>query len=219
VTDYRTLAQALMALDAERAAAISAASRTYAVAVAGATQEVSIAEASVWAAERATHAAAERVADVDERASGIWRELGALLGRRGRRLGPIPPPAAECVDSAGSGYSDPLDGAREMITRTALGEPIAPVPRWIVGFLPVLGAVAAIVVTAPIRGVLALTGERVFAVNLVAQILMFFAPFAGVPLLVSWTGRHYGARPDIGAIGLTALGGMIASCGIVLLFR
>lgn len=69
------------------------------------------------------------------------------------------------------------------------------------------------------RAVLALTGEKVLFINLIAEILLFFAPFAGVPLLVAWTRHRYGSRPDIGAIGLTALGGMISACGIVLLFR
>jgi hypothetical protein len=224
MTDYRTLALALHHLDADQRDAVAGADQRYTSALAAAEGEITNEDAVVRQAEAAAQLARQRVAEVDDRSAKLWHELATLLGRRGRRMGPVPAPSASPPRGQDAGWLDgtvaePLDIAAETITRWALGEPIAPVPRWTVAALPPSGAIAALAVSLPIRGLLALTGERVFLLTLIAEILLFFAPFAGVPVLMAWTRHRFGARPDIGAISLTALGGMIASCGLVLLFR
>jgi hypothetical protein len=224
MTNYRTLALGLHSLDAAHGDTVRAAEQAYASGLAAAEGEVANAESGVRLAESSVRVAAQHVADVDERSSRLWQELAALLGRRGRRLGPVPAPAVDLSETAYAGLldaaaTDPLDIAAETITRSAFGEPIAPVPRWMTVVLPPAGALAALAVALPVRGILAVIGGRLTLLHVLGEVLLFFAPFAGVPPLITWTRHRYGSWPDIGAIGLTALGGMIASCGIVLLFR
>ncbi len=222
MTDYRSLALALHELDADRRGAVAAADQTRASALFASESEVAGHDEVARQAEAAEAAARQRMADVDDRATRLWLELAALLGRRGRRIGPVPAPSASPPRGHDAGWldgtaADPLDIAAETITRWAVGEPIAPVPRWTVAALPPAGATATLAVSLPIRGIAALAGSG-FA-HVIAEVLLFFAPFAGVPLVMAWSRHRFGSRPDIGAIGLTALGGMIAACGVVLLFR
>lgn len=127
---------------------------------------------------------------------------------------------ATAVGDAPAGDIDAvLDVAAETIARAARGEPIAPVPVWTLPVLPLVGALTALAVVLPIRWALWVAGARLTSMDLLAEILIFLAPFAGIPAVTWWTRRHYGSRPDTGALGLTALGGMIASCGVVMLLR
>ncbi|HEY1488575.1 MAG TPA: hypothetical protein VGF84_20860 [Micromonosporaceae bacterium] len=216
--DYGRLARELGELDAACAAERAAATSAYTARVTAAAGEVDHAELVVRQAEESVRAAGCQLDAIEERCGGLWSELGALLGRRGRRLGSMPEPATDPQSDLPT-PSQLLDRASGTIARAALGEPIAPTPATLLPLLPPAGALAALSIGLPIRGILALTGQRIAGVDLGAEILIFFAPFAGVPVLFAWARHRYGARPDIGAAALTALGGMIASCALVLWLR
>ncbi|HEY2793797.1 MAG TPA: hypothetical protein VGJ28_15640 [Micromonosporaceae bacterium] len=216
--DYRRLAQELAELDAARETERRAASGAHAARVAAASGEIDHADQVVRAAEASVRTAGERLDAVEARSVDLWAEMRALLGRRGRRLGDLRDAAAETALESET-PEQLLNRASGTIARVALGEPIAPIPGTLIPALPPLGAIAALLVGLPVRALFALTGGRYSGVNLAVEILIFLAPFAGVPALVFWTRHRYGARPDIGAAALTALGGMIASCALVLVFR
>jgi hypothetical protein len=206
--NYADLVRALNDVDAAEDRAIAAIMGEF-TAVSGAIEvEVTSAELAVRQAEAAVASARRDVEAVDDRSGRLWAELGALLGRRGRWLGPVPFPAYDLTSTDAAGKH--LDRAAETIGRSVLGLQIAPIPRGILPMLPPAGAVAALVAVLLIRGVEALIGSAF--VDVIAPILIFLAPFAGVPLTIAWTRHRYGARPDNGALALTALGGMAATC-------
>jgi hypothetical protein len=217
--DYRRLAQELAALDASRDAEHRAASGAHAARAAASSGEIEHADQVVRAAEASVRAAHEQLDAIEKRSADLWAEMRALLGRRGRRVGELPEPDPAVNTTMESTPDQLLDRASGTVARVALGEPIAPIPGALIPALPPLGSVASLLVGLPVRGLFALTGGRYSGVNLAVEILIFLAPFAGVPVLVAWARHRYGARPDIGAAALTALGGMIASCALVLVFR
>jgi hypothetical protein len=214
MSDYRNLVRSLNDLDAAEAAALVGAHREFDADHGAAVAEVARASRSVREADARVEAAGRTVDAVDERSAALWNEMHALLGRRPEAL---PEPALEItVQSTATAR---LDHAATMIARVATGEPIAPVPRAVIPLLPPGGALATLAIVLPIRGILALAGGRAPTLGLIAEILLFCAPFAGVPVLIAGVRHRYGARPDIGAVGLTALGGMIATCAAALIFR
>jgi hypothetical protein len=210
--------RALNELEAARSAEMSAATNAHGAALRAANDEVTHAQHTVRQAEETVRTARVRLDAVDERARGLWSALGALLGPRGRRLGPLPSRAPDPSPDLPA-PADLLDRATDTIVRAARGEPIAAIPNVIIPALPPAGALAALAVGLPLRGILALVRDRIEVIELCIDVLIFFAPFAGVPLLLAWARHRYGARPDIGAIALVALGGMIASCALVLMLR
>jgi hypothetical protein len=212
-SDYRALALELHELTGRAAAHNRGATTAYSLATSAAEGEVRGAEELLRRAGEALDAEQQRAEAVDRRSAGLWRELGTLLRRE---IGPLPEPYPSDLPADGV---DPLERASERIGRAALGEPVAPVPGWTIPLLPPLGALVTLAVSLPVRGLLALGANHVFVLDLLAEVALFVAPFAGVPALMAWTRRRFGARPDYGAMGLTALGGMIAACGLVVLFR
>jgi hypothetical protein len=225
---YRALASELAALSAGHVGALARADRALAAASAPESYDLDAATVALRAANEAAWAAAKRCAYVDARAERIWAELYAYLGRRGRRLGPLPSPEADLTfggttaarsargaataGSARAAAMSALDRASDTIARSARGEPIGAVPGWALALLPLLGAACALVVSFPMR---ALTGLS--ALGALAQILVLVAPFAGLPLSAWWVRDRFGCPPDGGVMGLTALGGMIAACAAAFL--
>jgi hypothetical protein len=229
---YQSLTSELAALSAGHAGALARADRALAAASAPESHDVDAANEALRVANEAAWAAAKRCVQVDARAERIWAELGAYLGRRGRRLGALPSPEADLtfggttaarsprraatagsargaatVGSARAAAMSALDRASDTIARSARGEPIGAVPGWALALLPLVGAGCALVVSYPMR---ALTGLSVLGA--VAQIMVLVAPFAGLPLSAWWVRDRFGCRADGGVMGLTALGGMIAAC-------
>lgn len=110
-----------------------------------------------------------------------------------------------------------LDAAAETIARVALGQPIVPIPMWTLAVLPFVGALSALTVTLPVHAVLASTAGSVGPLRMLADVLLFGAPFAGIAALTRWTRRRFCCRPDIGTIGVTLLGGMVATATFTIL--
>ena len=125
MTDYRTLALALHHLNTDHLGAVADADQRYTSRLAAAEGEVTNEDAVVRQAEASAQLARQRVAEIDDRSTGLWLELAALLGRRGRRMGPVPAlPASPPRRDAGwldATAADPLEIAAETITRWALG--------------------------------------------------------------------------------------------------
>jgi hypothetical protein len=94
----------------------------------------------------------------------------------------------------------------------------ATIPPWFLAGLPVLGAACSAVAVFTVRGLLALVGHHV-ALTVLCQVLLFLAPFAGLPPLVALTRHEHGRSPDLVATGLTVLGGMLASCAITVTYH
>jgi hypothetical protein len=215
IDEYRRLTEQLVALDTGHKMALADAERAFAVATAPESRDVAEATAVLKVANEAAWSAARRRAHVDIRAERIWAELAALLGRRGRRLGALPDPAADLTFGNTSARAEAataaLERASDTIARSARGEAIGVVPGWALALLPFVGAACALVVAYPMRLLIASHG------SLLAQAFVLVAPFAGLPLVAWWARDRFGCPPDGGVMGLTALGGMIAACATALL--
>jgi NADH:ubiquinone oxidoreductase subunit 2 (subunit N) len=136
-----------------------------------------------------------------------------VLGRYwGTRIGPLPAPEAqdEQRDPA-----VPLTRAADLI---AAADRVAPRPVPLVAhpLLALLGAGCAIAVALPAKGLLAAFGGSL-VVAILAQLMIFIAPFVGLPVARAWVRRRWRTRLEFGGFVLTALGGMLACCSIVAL--
>jgi hypothetical protein len=216
--DYRRLAAELAWAQSRYGIESAGAEKSYVDGCAAVAAEVSAAQNAAEAARGRAVAAADTVAATDAEAVASWRELAGLVGLRARRkLGPVPEPAgASTVDEPPAlplrRVAAALDVARE-------GGPSRPVPGLVLALLPLLGLASSAIGLVALRIVFALIGERQVLLNVLGQVLVFLAPFAGLPVLAALTRRWYGSQPDIGAVGLTVLGGMVASCTIMVTCR
>lgn len=216
VDRYRLLVAELAQLDDAHRSWSESEHRRHADAAASAADRVEAAEAALRSARAAARHAADRVEATDARAERLWEETAALLGRRGRRLGPVP---GADVGRAGPGRIDAeLDAAAAAIGRAATGEPVAAVPPWLGRLAPAIGAASTTAVLLALRLLDAAAGSTV-TVTVLTGLMTFLAPFAGLAPVAWWTRRDYGRLPPAGTLGLMALGGMAASCALALLAR
>jgi hypothetical protein len=89
-----------------------------------------------------------------------------------------------------------------------------PLPRWTLPLLPVVGALFAGATGLLAAGLVTFGGAAVpggVAIRLVGWLAFLVAPSAGVPVAALVAHRRLRARLDIGGIGLTLLGGMVAA--------
>ncbi len=211
--EYAELVHALAEVAGERSGEARTIEKSYVDGCAGAARAVSDAAAAVADAATRARAAATLVTDADADASTLWRELGRVLGRpHAARLGPLPPP----VRTDETDPSAPLNRAADLIAAadapTAEGLPLAGYP-----LLALLGAGCALAVALPAKAVLALAGSHLL-VAVLAQLLIFVAPFVGLPVARRFVARRWRTTLEFAAFVLTALGGMVACCSVVVLF-
>ncbi|MEV6629249.1 hypothetical protein AB0M54_00680 [Actinoplanes sp. NPDC051470] len=233
--DYQLMMNALADITRRRDADLDRAEQAYQDSTARAAGELARAEGEAASADRWAAAAAAQVLDVDREAARLWDQLRRARGLRIRALGEVPEPSSveslprvalqrRPTDDA----QPPRDSARALLSRAAeridlTVRPPArrPLPRWTLPLLPLLGAliagmtglIAAGLVTIGDSGIMG--GEAVRAIGWLCFLL---APSAGVPIAALWAHRRLQARLDIGGIGLTLLGGMIAAALLSLSF-
>lgn len=209
--EYRSLVHTLAANRAQRITDTRTLERSYLDGCAAAAQAVSHAAARVSDAAAAARTAATLVTDADADAATLWRELGRVLGRHwSARLGPLPAPAAEADDTD---PAVPLSRAAEEIAAADEALPRR-VPAAALPLLALLGAAGAVVVALPAKGLLAAFGGSL-VVTILAQLMIFVAPFAALPLARNWVRSRWRAKMEFGAFALTAISGMVACCAIV----
>jgi hypothetical protein len=235
--DYQLMMSALADVSRRRDADLESAERAYQDNAARAAGELARAEGEAADADRWAGAAAAQVLDVDREAERLWDQLRRARGVRVRALGELPEPAP--VDALPrvalqrrpsgeeSGPEPGRESARALLARAA--ERIddvrpagrRPLPRWSLPLLPVLGAVVAGATGLLAAGLVTFGGADVpggMLIRGLGWLAFLVAPSAGVPVAAVLAHRHLQARLDIGGIGLTLLGGMIAATLLSLTF-
>ena len=233
--DYQLMMNALADVTRRRDTELENAEQAYQESTARAAGELARAEGEAASADRWAGAAAAQVLDVDREAARLWDQLRRARGMRVRAMGELPEPAAiEALprvalqrrpdDGVGSGR----ESARALLARAAerIDDTVRPayrraLPRWALPFLPFLGALVAGVSGLLAAGLVTMGGTDVLGGSLIGGLgwLCFLvAPSAGVPVAAVVAHRRLQARLDIGGIGLTLLGGMIAATLLSLTF-
>jgi hypothetical protein len=202
--EYRRLVADLVAASRRRDGAAAAATQSY-------VDGMNLVDQDVQAATRIESACADvvvareaAVADVDHQADRIWTEMVAGLSWRSRRAGPLPPP-----DLGSLADHDPaarLAAAAARVARARRGAHVLPLP--LLASLALIGAACAVA--------LALLAGAAVSLPWLSWPCYVAAPFAGIPLASRWVDYWAAARPDAASIGLTILGGMLATCAVTL---
>ena len=210
---YRALVQELANTQAHRDSAAREIEKSYVDGCTAAAKAVTEAAGAVSATAEQARSAAALVTDADADATTLWKELGRVVGRsRAVRLGPLPLPDPPPV------YEDPaiaLTRAADLITAADAATPRR-VPAVVNLVLAVVGAACAVAVAVPAKGLLvAFSGSVV--VTILAELMIFVAPFVGLPVARAWVRRRWHTRLEFGGFVLTAMGGMVACCSIVAL--
>jgi hypothetical protein len=234
--DYRLMMTALADVTRRRDAALQHAEQAYQDNAARAAGELARAEGEATAADRWAGAAAAQVLDVDREAARLWDQLRRARGLRIRALGELPEPApVEGMprvalqrqpepDTAAAAPGSPralLARAAARIDDTVRPPARRPLPRWTLPALPIVGALAAAAAGLLAAGLVTFGGTGVPGGALfraLGWLAFLVAPSTGVPIAALFAHRRMQARVDIGGIGLTLLGGMIAATLLSLSF-
>ncbi|MEV6487034.1 hypothetical protein AB0M20_00140 [Actinoplanes sp. NPDC051633] len=233
--DYQLMMNALADITRRRDADLESAEQAYQDSTARAAGELARAEGEAAAADRWAAAAAAQVLDVDREAARLWDQLRRARGLRVRALGEMPEPAA--IESLprvalqrrpSDQAQPPRESARALLARASarIDDTIRPpsrrsLPRWVLPLLPVLGALIAGAMGLLAAGLVTMGGADVPGGALVrgaGWLCFLIAPSAGVPVAAALAHRRLQARLDVGGIGLTLLGGMIAATLLSLSF-
>jgi hypothetical protein len=234
--DYQMMMNALADVARRRDAELDHAEQAYQDSTARAAGELARAEGEAAAADRWAGAAAAQVLDVDREAARLWDQLRRARGMRVRALGELPEPAPVEVLPRVALQRKPDDGAgtsgresaRALLSRAAerIDDTVRPavrraLPRWVLPLLPLVGALVA-GATGLVAAGLVTFGESGVAGGAVFRglgwLAFLVAPSAGVPVASVVAHRHLQARLDIGGVGLTLLGGMVAAAMLSLSF-
>ncbi len=236
--DYQMMMTALAEVTRRRDRELGNADRAYQDNAARAAGELARAEGEAVDADRWAATAAGQVLDVDREAERLWEQLRRARGLRLRALGDLPDPApVDPLPRVALPRTPVLDdvppvagsvSARMLLARAAgriddRAQPVSrrPLPRWALPLLPLLGALAA-----GLTGLLA-AGLVTFGtdpmpggpvVRFLGWLSFLAAPSAGVPVAALLAHRRLLARLDIGGVGLTLLGGMVAATLLSLTF-
>ncbi|MFI5931487.1 hypothetical protein [Actinoplanes sp. NPDC051494] len=226
--DYQLMMTALAEVARRRSAELEDADQAYQTSAAQAAGELSLAEGDAAAADRWAGAAAAQVLDVDREAARLWDQLRRAQGVRVRALGELPEPApVEALPRValpqGSGGLAPvqrqsarilLARAAERVDGTTRPAERRPLPRWVLPLLPIVGALVA-GLTGLVAAGLVTFGDTAVAGGPVLRglgwLAFVVAPSAGVPPAALFAHGRLNARLDIGGIGLTLMGGMVAA--------
>lgn len=235
--DYQMMMTALADVTRRRDRALENAEQAYQDHTARAAGELARAEGEAADADRWAGAAAAQVLDVDREAARLWEQLRRAPGLRIRALGELPEPtpvdplprvALQRGPSPSPSPAPVRESARLLLARAAgriddQTRPPSrrPLPRWALPLLPLLGAIAA-GLTGLVAAGLVTFGTDPMPGGLVVRglgwLCFLIAPSAGVPAAALIAHRRLRARLDIGGIGLTLLGGMIAATLLSLSF-
>jgi hypothetical protein len=239
--DYQLMVSALAEVTRRRDAELDEAEQAYRDNAARAAGELARAENDALAADRWAGAAAAQVLDVDREAARLWSQLRRARGLRVRALGEVPDPApVEALprvalqrrptgaDADGMITEHGRQSPRALLARAAdrLEERVRPgsrrpLPRWALGLLPVIGAVASTLAGLVAAGLVTFGHQMAFGgllIRGVGWLVFIVAPSAGVPAAAFLAHRRLRARLDVGGIGLTLLGGMVAATFLSLSF-
>ena len=233
--DYQLMMNALADIARRRVTDLDGADQSYRDSTARAAGELARAEGEAASADRWAAASAAQVLDVDREAARLWDQLRRARGVRVRALGEMPEPSAveslprvalqrqptgETQQSRDSARAL-LDRAAARIDDTVRAPMRRPIPRWTLPLLPLLGALIAGATGLLAAGLVTMGGADVpggVVVRCAGWLCFLFAPSAGVPVAALVAHRRLKARLDIGGIGLTLLGGMIAAALLSLTF-
>ena len=233
--DYQLMVNALAEVARRRNAELDIAEQAYQESAAQAAGELARAEGDALAADRWAGAAAAQVLDVDREAARLWDQLRRARGLRVRTLGDVPEPApVEALPRVAlprnpttEGQPAPPESPRTLLARAAerIDDTIhpagrRPLPRWALPLLPFVGAAAAALVGTVAAGLVTLGGTVPGGpvIRILGWLAFLLAPSAGVPLAAFVAHRHLQARLDIGGVGFTLLGGMVAATVLSLAF-
>ncbi|WIM95598.1 hypothetical protein ACTOB_007718 [Actinoplanes oblitus] len=241
--DYQLMVSALAEVTRRRDAELDQAEQAYQDNAARAAGELARAENDALAADRWAGAAAAQVLDVDREAARLWAQLRRARGLRVRALGEVPDPApVEALPrvalqrrpSSLDGLAEPggagpgRQSPRALLARAAdrIDDRIRPngrraLPRWSLPLLPLIGAAAAALAGLIAAGLVTFGHEAVWGGAIIrglGWLAFLIAPSAGVPAAAVLAHRRLRARLDVGGIGLTLLGGMIAATALSLTF-
>jgi hypothetical protein len=232
------MVSALAEATRRREAEVGGAEQAYQDSAAQAAGELARAEGDAQSADRWAGTAAAQVLDVDREAARLWEQLRRARGIGARALGEVPEPLAvevlprvalprnppDALDVAPAGTDPPrvllarvaerIDGTIRPVSRRAL-------PRWALPLLPLLGALGATLAGLVASGLVTFGSTGVWggpALRVLGWITFLAAPSAGVPAVALVAHRRLQARLDIGGVGLTLLGGMIAATFLSLAF-
>jgi hypothetical protein len=234
--DYQLMMTALADVTRRRDQELENAERAYQDSAARAAGELARAEGDAAAADRWAGAAAAQVLDVDREAARLWDQLRRAGGVRIRALGELPEPSP--VDTLprvalqstpdGGATTSGRESARELLARAAgrIEDTVRPasrrpLPGWALALLPLLGALVAGATGLVAAGLVTFGGTPMpgaVAIRCLGWLAFLVAPSAGVPVAAALSHRRLQARLDIGGIGLTLLGGMVAATLLSLTF-
>jgi hypothetical protein len=223
--DYQAMMSALADVSRRRDEALADAEQAYQTSAAQAAGELARAEGDATAADRWAGAAAGQVIDVDREAARLWEQLRQARGLRVRGQGELPEPVSiEAVPRAAlesGAHPVPRQSPRMLLSRAAdrisvTVRPVLdrPLPRWALPLLPLLGALVAGLCGLVAAGLVTFGGTDVpggAGLRLLGWLAFLLAPSAGVPVAAGLAHRLLYARLDIGGIGLTLIGGMLAA--------
>ncbi|GAA2705613.1 MULTISPECIES: hypothetical protein [Actinoplanes] len=233
--DYQLMVSALAEVTRRRDADLGEAEQAYQDSAARAAGELSRAENDALAADRWAGAAASQVLDVDREAARLWSQLRRARGLRVRALGDVPDPAPvealprvalqrrPTASSDGPGLQSP----RSLLARAAdriddrMRPGRRPLPRWALALLPVIGAMISTLAGLVAAGLVTFGHQALWGglvIRGLGWLVFLIAPSAGVPVAALWAHRQLRARLDIGGVGLTLLGGMVAATLLSLSF-
>jgi hypothetical protein len=233
--DYQMMMNALAEITRRRDTELETAEQAYQDSTARAAGELGRAEGEAASADRWAGAAAAQVLDVDREAARLWDQLRRARGMRVRAIGELPDPAAvealprvalqrRPAEGGGSGR----ESARALLARAAerIDDTVRPanrrvLPRWTLPLLPMLGALIAGATGLIAAGLVTVGDGDVPGGTLIrglGWLCFLVAPSAGVPIAAALAHRRLQARLDVGGIGLTLLGGMIAATMLSLTF-
>lgn len=236
--DYQLMVNALAEAAERRTAELGSAEQAYQDSAAQAAGELARAEGDAVSADRWAGAAAAQVLDVDREAARLWDQLRRARGLRVRALGEVPEPApVEALPRVAlpRNPSDPLEpgttgreSPRALLARAAsrIDDRTRPagrrlLPRAALPLLPLVGALVATLTSLVGAGLVTIGRTEIWGGPLLRTLgwLAFLAaPSTGVPIAALIAHRRLRARLDIGGIGLTLLGGMVAATLLSLAF-
>ena len=228
--DYQLMMSALADVARRREEALAEAEQAYQTHAAQAAGELARAEGDALSADRWAGAAAAQVLDVDREAARLWEQLRRARGMRARALGEVPEPvpvealprtALESGPETGVALPAPRQSARTLLARAAerIDVTVQPglrrtLPRWSLPLLPLLGALMAGLCGLVAAGLVTFGGTGVpggAVLRGLGWLAFLVAPSAGVPVAAALAHRKLRSRLDIGGIGLTLIGGMVAA--------
>ncbi|MFF5293582.1 hypothetical protein [Paractinoplanes globisporus] len=236
--DYQLMVGALAEATRRREAELGGAEQAYQESATQAAGELARAEGDALSADRWAGAAAAQVLDVDREAERLWDQLRRARGLRMRTLGELPDPAP--IDAlpqvalprtpateTGEPPSAPespnvlLARVAERIDVTVRPAGRRALPRWALPLLPLVGALGAALTGLVASGLVTIGGTGVWGgpvLRGLGWLAFLVAPSAGLPVAALVAHRRLEAKLDIGGIGLTLLGGMIAATLMSLAF-